>query len=71
MVRLGDVVMGTLMILDANSDAEEVAVDAVASWMASRVDDEGQWRSIVQRDQRVVFGSSHITPDAGDARARL
>ena len=74
MERLGDVVMGTLMILDVNSDADEVAMHALSAWMDSRghagPGDAGEWRSIVQRDLLVVFGSRGQQGDEAP-RARL
>ncbi|KAK3702145.1 hypothetical protein LTR37_015120 [Vermiconidia calcicola] len=69
MEKLGDVVMGALMVLDASQDENRVAVDAVRTWTAARrhsgVPDG--WQQIMERDKRVVFGEDG--PD--EARARL
>ncbi|KAK5164205.1 uncharacterized protein LTR77_009899 [Saxophila tyrrhenica] len=74
MERLGDVVMSTLMILDASQDMDETAVCAFSAWMdfkgISGHADSGDWQKLVERNQVVVFGP-HGPQDAGDTRAKL
>ena len=63
MEKLGDVVMGALMGLDASSDRDEIAALAVRAWLedkgtnASSSTQAGNWRQVVERDKKVVFGS--------------
>ena len=58
MEKLGDIVMGCLMVLDASRDRDSIAIDALRSWMA----DNGyrkesiNWQDVVRRDKMIVFG---------------
>lgn len=58
MERLGDVVMGTLLVLDAGRSRDGVAKDVLHAWIASRGHggSDTDWREIVEREKRVVFG---------------
>jgi alkylation response protein AidB-like acyl-CoA dehydrogenase len=62
MQKLGDVVMGSLMILDAISDGNDIAVTALHSWMDLKghypETKSVKWQDIVQGNMKVVFGPS-------------
>jgi hypothetical protein len=72
MEKLGDIVMGALLVLDASSDSDEVAIDATRSWFGERCDDmnvingEHGWQQVINRDKQVIFGQGGI-----EERARL
>ena len=70
MEKLGDIVMGALLVLDASSDSNEVAIDALRTWHDGKDRDvagENQnWQDIVERNKRVVYGSTSL-----ENRARL
>lgn len=60
METLGDVVKGALLVLDAKSDHDSIAVDTLQAWIEERLSsssghDKG-WRQANARDKRVVFG---------------
>ena len=65
MEKLGDVVKGALLVLDASRDEDVVAVDVVRSWLEERGAgwsdsvDTRSWRDAVTRDKRIVFGSEN------------
>ena len=66
MAGLADVVMGALMILDAERDQDPVAIDALEVWaelrpqtrLGSKRSSKG-WRDIGAREMRVVFGTEN------------
>lgn len=66
MGRLGDVVMGVLLIADARRDGDDSAIDTAKIWIAGRqTSDEsaakrGRWRRKAARDRRIVFGVEHL-----------
>jgi len=66
MGRLGDVVMGVLLIADARRDGDDSAIDTAKIWIAGRqIPDEGaakrgRWRRKAARDRRIVFGVEHL-----------
>jgi hypothetical protein len=72
MEKLGDIVMGALLVLDVSSDSDEVAIDATRSWFGERCDDMNAingkhgWQQVINRDKRVIFGQGSI-----EERARL
>lgn len=63
MEKLGDVVMGGLLVLDASRDCDEIAVGALTTWLALRDGSLGSvgsnigWQQIVERNKNVVFGA--------------
>lgn len=71
MEMLGDVVMGGLLLLDANRDGNQVAVDTVKAWFELRPAEtanetqtqESSWQEVVARDMRVVFGVDKLDED--------
>jgi alkylation response protein AidB-like acyl-CoA dehydrogenase len=60
MQKLGDVVMGSLMILDASSDADGIAIASLHAWMDLKgyatADTSVRWEDIVEGNMKVVFG---------------
>lgn len=68
MEKLGDVVMGSLMILDVSSDDDEIATDALRAWLDDRrygtvsSTKAKDWRQVVKRDKKVVFGLEDLDP---------
>ena len=72
MEKLGDIVMGGLLILDASSDSDEVAIEALQTWISNKssgVDTasaERNWQQVVESNLRVVFG-----PQGPEERAKL
>ena len=72
MEKLGDIVMGALLVMDASSDLDEVAIEATRSWFGERCEDtniineEHGWQQAIERDKRLVFGRS-----GPEERARL
>jgi len=65
MERLADVVQGVLLIADAESDGDEIAVEVLNAWLSTRragvslSDDEGSggsWRNESARNLRAVYG---------------
>ena len=66
MGRLGDVVMGVLLIADARRDGDDTAVDTAKVWIAGRgssdegVSRRGLWRRKAARDIRIVFGTEEL-----------
>ena len=69
MERLGDVVMGTLLVLDAGRNADGVAKDVLLAWLEARGHGNGAaWEDVVAREKRVVFG---LEGPEGGARAML
>ena len=73
MEKLGDVVMGTLMIVDASSDGDDVAVEAVRAWVEEKDHAAAlsahrlTWRHLAERDKKFVFGTTAL----GQERAML
>ena len=64
MEKLGEVVMGTLMVLDASRDDDRVAKEALQAWLEERSSPltshlAGCWQHVTNRDKIVVFGSSN------------
>ena len=62
MEKLGDVVMGGLLVLDASSDQDEVAIDAVWTWFTDKNEsmENSKWQQVVERNKRVVFGDEKL-----------
>ena len=61
MERLGDVVMGTLLVLDAGRNQDGVAIDVLQAWMESRGHGTGvDWKDVVEREKRIVFGTDGL-----------
>lgn len=75
MRRLGDVIMGTLLILDASRDEDLIAIDTLRVWADEKLRSpmelrsEGDWQKEAARDMRVVFGTNQ--PGQEQFRARL
>ena len=73
MEKLGDVVMGGLLVLDASSDSDDVALDVMRTWFTNRhermdyLSNECSWQQVVERNKRVVFGHDRLEEE----RARL
>jgi hypothetical protein len=73
MEKLGDVVMGGLLVLEASSDSDDVALDAMRTWFTSRhesmdyLSNQCSWQQIVERNKRIVFGHDRLEEE----RARL
>ncbi len=65
MEQLADVVQGVLLIADAESDGDEIAIEVLNAWLSTRragvglIDDEGSggfWRDESARNLRAVYG---------------
>lgn len=69
MERLGDVVMGVLLVLDAGrTTTDEIAKDVLQAWLESRGHGDGAgWQYVIERERHIVFGTEG--PD--NARAML
>lgn len=72
MEKLGDIVMGALLLLDASSDSDGIAIDALQAWLEDKSQNQrpmsgtGDWQQAVERNKRLVFGSR-----GPEERARL
>lgn len=57
MERLGDVVMGTLLVLDAGRSRDTVAMDVLRAWLELRGQKcADEWKEVIEREKRIVFG---------------
>ena len=62
MLKLGDIVMGALLLLDAMTDEDSIAMEVVDAWFEERkrhgyVDASHRpWKEIVRSDMLIVFG---------------
>lgn len=68
MERLGNVVMGALLIVDARRDGDEVARQVAEQWIDQTQGNLGveNWKEQMARDHAIVFGK-----EQGEVKARL
>ena len=68
METLGNVVMGTLLIVDARRDGDEVARQVAEAWVNQTHGNLGMgaWRDQMARDHAIVFGKETV-----EVKARL
>ena len=74
MNRLVDIVQGLLLLVDAQSDDDEIAGYVLESWVAEKqsagsIKTDTQWQDEAVRDMMIVFGRSEPIPET--VRARL
>ena len=74
MNRLVDIVQGLLLLVDAQSDGDEIAGYVLESWIAERQDGgsiktDVQWKDEAVKDMMIVFGRPDPLPET--VRARL
>ena len=70
MDRLGNVIMGTLLLADAGRDRDKTAAETAEMWIAGRegsLEDNTAWQDRAARDRRIVFGAE----DLGGSKAKL
>jgi len=72
MTRLVDIVQGSLLIADFQSDHDQVAKHVMESWFLGKSDNgkliaETTWREQARSDMKIVFGQADLSSD----RARL
>ena len=74
MNTLVDIVQGLLLLVDAQSDGDEIARFVLESWVADRqyrgtLKPDAQWKDEAARDTLIVFGRPGLVPET--VRARL